>query len=257
MGSITIPRVDEVVARILPALQSVFGPHLRAAIVTGSAIKGDFIPYYSDLDIHAFVDHTVLMDENAPRADLALAFQEAIGGLEPGEYGFGSFQIIFVSADYRADWAPHLPETYQSILGDARAIFGDLSPARFIAHASRRLDQLPGEISTLVRTIVDKPDRSLERLSRLLGVYLKGQIYNAAVVITGDPLRVWQSRLDEVIPLLEPVASPALRAFFSGVRSWTESRGDPEYHRTLIHDGLQAMSDLAAWWAAAKERANG
>ncbi len=227
MGSITIPRVDEVVARILPALQSVFGPHLRAAIVTGSAIKGDFIPYYSDLDIHAFVDHTVLI------------------------------QIIFVSADYRADWAPHLPETYQSILGDARAIFGDLSPARFIAHASRRLDQLPGEISTLVRTIVDKPDRSLERLSRLLGVYLKGQIYNAAVVITGDPLRVWQSRLDEVIPLLEPVASPALRAFFSGVRSWTESRGDPEYHRTLIHDGLQAMSDLAAWWAAAKERANG
>jgi len=64
--------------------------------------------------------------------------------------------------------------------------------------------------------MVDKPDHSLWRQSRLLGVYLKGQAYNAAVVITEDPLRVWRAKIDEVTPLLDPIGSPAIAGFFSG-----------------------------------------
>jgi hypothetical protein len=71
MGSITSPRVDEVVAHILPALRTVFGVHLRAAIVKGSVIKGDFIPFYSDLDIHVFLESAALLDGATPRADSA------------------------------------------------------------------------------------------------------------------------------------------------------------------------------------------
>jgi predicted nucleotidyltransferase len=37
---------------IAAELRDVFGPLLHSAILKGSAVKGDFIPYYSDLDIH-------------------------------------------------------------------------------------------------------------------------------------------------------------------------------------------------------------
>lgn len=256
MDSVTTPRVDDAVAHILPALKTVFSPHLRAAIVKGSAIRGDFIPFYSDLDIHAFLDRAGLLDDRSPRPDLALAFRDTIGSLDPEAYGFGSFQITFLPTVYPSDWSPSAPGTYQVLLGDPQPIFGPSPPARYMSSSRTRLDDVAPERASLVRSIVDKPDRVLGRHARLVGVYLKGQVYNAAVVITGDPLRVWQSRLDAVIPLLEPVGSPAIRAFFSGVRSWTERRGEPQYHRALIHDGLQAMGDLAAWWAAAKGRIN-
>lgn len=254
MGAITAPRVDEAVARILPPLQNVFGPHLRAAIVKGSAVKGDFIPFYSDLDVHAFLERAALMKDTTPRVDLALAFREAIGHLNPEAYGFGSFQIIFLPTEYPADWSPSVPGTYRVLLGDPEAIFGPSPPARYVSSSRSRLDQVEAELASMVRSVVDKTDRALARQVRLFGAYLKGQIYNAAVVITGDPLRVWQSGLDEVVPLLEPARSSAIRTFFSEIRSWPERRGDIGYHKALVQAGLQAMSDLAAWWAAEKER---
>lgn len=73
------------------------------------------------------------------------------------------------------------------------------------------------------------------------------------IVITGDPLRVWRSGLDKVIPLLNPVGSPAIQTFFSEVRSWPQRRGEPDYHRVLLHQGLRAMGDLAAWWDATRD----
>lgn len=256
MGPVTTPRVDEVVARILSALETVFGPHLRAAIVKGSAIKGDFIPFNSDLDVHAFLDRAALLDDATPRPDLALAFREAIGALEPEAYGCGSFQITFLPTPYPSDWSPSAPGTYRVLLGDPEAIFGPCPPVRYISSSRARLDEVKAELGSMVRSMVDKPDRALARQVRLFGAYLKGQIYNAAVVITGDPLRVWRGKLDEVVPLLESVGSPAIGMFFSEIRSWPERRGSTEYHKMLIRNGLQAMIDLAAWWAAAKEDSN-
>lgn len=247
------PRVEDAIAHILPALQKVFATHLRAAIVKGSAIKDDFIPYYSDLDLHAFLDRASLLNDMTPRPELALAFQEAIGALQPEDYGFASFQIFFLTAEFPADWAPPPPGTYRVLLGDPQAIFGEPTPARLIENARWRLDQIAGELSSFVRSMVDKPNRALGRLSRSLGAYLKGQIYNAAVVIAGDPLRVWRSGLDEVIPVLNPVGSPAIQTFFSEVRSWPQRRDQLDYHRVLLHQGLRAMGDLAAWWDATRD----
>lgn len=49
-------RADEVLSRIVPALQQTFEDGLRAAVVTGSVIRGDFVSFYSDLDVHAFLE---------------------------------------------------------------------------------------------------------------------------------------------------------------------------------------------------------
>lgn len=238
--------------RIVYALQDVFGSTLHSAILKGSAIKGDFIPFYSDLDIHAFLRSEGLMTSDTPRLDLALRFQQAIGGLEPETYGCGSFQVIFLPLAYPADWGKPAPGTYRVLCGDPASILGDVSGEALYADATRRLDEIPSNLGQLVRSVVDKPDHELQRQSRLIGIFLKGAVYNAAVVIDRDALNVWRRALLDVLPGLEPVGSAAVNAFFSGIQNWPQRRGDVRYHRMLVHDGLQALADLASWWTRAQ-----
>lgn len=46
--------VNDLSAQMLDIAQDVFRGDLTAMIVKGSAIKGDFIPHYSDFDVHIF-----------------------------------------------------------------------------------------------------------------------------------------------------------------------------------------------------------
>lgn len=246
-------RADEVLSRIVPALQETFQEGLRAAVVTGSVIRGDFVPFYSDLDVHAFLEPEMLLDEHAPLPHLALAFRDSIGDLNPDAYGFAGFQITFVPVAFRSDWAPMLPVHYRTLVGDPVPIFGAITAERFLAHARRRLDQLPSEVATLVHTIVDKTDGVLARHSRLIGAYLKGQIYNAAVIISNDPLRIWQTTLAEVIGVAGDAISREIPGFFSEVKLWPERRAESAYQRQLVRVGLNSMLDLQRWWESARD----
>jgi hypothetical protein len=246
-------RADEVLSRIVPALQQTFEDGLRAAVVTGSVIRGDFVPFYSDLDVHAFLEPQMLLDEHAPLPHLALAFRDSIGDLNPDDYGFAGFQITFVPVAFRSDWAPMLPVHYRTLVGDPVPIFGSITAERFLAHARRRLDQLPSEVATLVHTIVDKTDGVLARHSRLIGAYLKGQTYNAAVVISNDPLRIWQTTLAEVIGVAGDSIAREISGFFSEVKLWPERREESAYQRQLVRVGLNAMLGLQRWWESARD----
>lgn len=246
-------RADDALSRIVPVLQQTFGDGLRAAVVTGSVVRGDFVPFYSDLDVHVFLEPRMLLDEHAPLPHLALAFRDRIGDLTPDDYGFAGFQITFVPVAFRSDWAPMLPVHYRTLVGDPVPIFGAITAERFLAHARRRLDQLPSEVATLVRTIVDKTDVTLPRHSRLIGAYLKGQIYNAAVVISNDPLRVWQTGLAEVVGVAGDSISLEIPRFFSEVKLWPERRAESDYQRQLVRVGLSSMLGLQRWWESTRD----
>lgn len=124
---------------------------------------------------------------------------------------------------------------------------------RFPTHARRRLDQLPSEVAALVRTIVDKTDGVLARHSRLIGAYLKGQVYNAAVVISNDPLRIWHTALAEVLRVAGDAISREIPRFFSEVKRWPERRAESAYQRQLARLGLNAMLGHQRWWVSARD----
>lgn len=81
-------------------------------------MKGDFIPGYSDLDLHAFVDPEALISGRTPKLEYTLRFQEATGRLEPQDVRVSQFQIYFLRADRTMeDWTPPVPGSYVVVYG--------------------------------------------------------------------------------------------------------------------------------------------
>ncbi len=159
---------------VLGAMRAAFGDHLRGAILKGSALKGDFIPYYSDFDVHAFVDTAAMQTATVPAVERALAFQAAIGAVEPRDYGVNALQIFFIAWDrFPADWVKPLPGTYTLIAGELPAGFTDIDPADYLVSAeSFFASLLSGWYGSLVSSLLDKPNAALPRLARLAGTYL-------------------------------------------------------------------------------------
>ncbi len=239
----------DAVPLLLPLLQSAFGECLRCVILKGSALKGDFIPYYSDLDLHAFLSADALLDGRAPRRELALALQAGLGRLRPSDYGCNSFQVSFLDwSSYPDDWARPLPGTYTVVHGVLPPGFTEVSAADYLPHCRAALQRLPGVTSSLLGRIADKPDSGLPPLLRLAGTELKAALYCALTLRTGDPDRAWRlplgAALDELAPYL--AAGEALRAYFRAVRDWPTLVTDAGRVREALGWALECLEELGS-----------
>ncbi|RKY00431.1 hypothetical protein DRP77_11490, partial [Candidatus Poribacteria bacterium] len=209
----------EPIELIVESIKEVLGDHLRAIILKGSLVKGDFIPGYSDVDIHVLVDDEVMEGPRALRLEEALEVQRRIGKLRPQDYGVWGFQIFFLSAqNYPPDWSPPPPGGYVLLYGEIpegmeETIEEQLRKARF------SLIRIPGYISYLLERLVDKPDERLVEVVRLTGAILKAVLYNAASLLTGDPPSVWRMPVWDVLSRWGDELCPEghLRGFFEGV----------------------------------------
>lgn len=246
-------RRDALCARMIEAARAAFGEHLRGAILKGSALKGDFIEGYSDLDVHLFVDAAAMRGVDVPALDRALAFQKLFGSVEPRDYGVNSCQLFFVTwGRYPAGWVRPIPGAYEVIYGALPPGFTDLDPADYVRGAHDWLDASPRWIDTLLGRFVDKPDRTVADLIRLAGTILKPVPYCAAVILHGDPFRIWRLPLAEVLPLVAAEISPSgsLGAFFARVQEWPAIEGDPDQLRELFRLALTALQEAADWHAS-------
>jgi len=234
---------------IAEALRQVFGQHLQAALLKGSVVKGDLLPFFSDLDVHALVRG--IGPERAPPWAQAVAFQRHVGPLDPEAYGLSAFQVTFLDAD-RPDepWAPPWPGTYEVLVGSMPAA-GAVDAAPYLQRAEAGLRALPRWAASVVRSFVDKPDRALPRHVRLAGAYLKGALYDAGIVLTGDPGQVLTARLPHLVALVGPATQTAdvLEAFYTGARSWLEVRADPAALRAMFGWAMTALEGITAWHA--------
>jgi hypothetical protein len=192
----------EAAAVIAEALRQVFGQHLQAVLLKGSVLKGDVLPFFSDLDVHALVRG--IGPGRAPPWSQAVAFQTHVGPLDPEAYGLSAFQVTFLDAD-RPDepWVPPWPGTYEVLAGSMPAP-GAVDATPYLQQAEAGLRALPRWAASVVRSFVDKPDRALPRHVRLAGAYLKGALYDAAIVLTRDPGPVLTARLPELVALVGP-----------------------------------------------------
>ena len=250
-------RTEEAARLLLAALQACFPDDLRGVLLKGSTIKGDFVPGYSDLDLHVFLRPEAMIAPRAPHPVAAMRFQAAIGGLDPREFGCNSFQVIFLDwSRYPEDWARPVPGSYQVLLGELPPGFTEVSAENYRRHARAGLARLDRAIAQLIERAVDKPDRNLPPILRLAGIELKGAVYSAATLITPDPLSVWRQPLWQVLDLLKPQLDfqPALAACFYGLADWQHLRHQPERVRRTFIEILEALAALRDW--AAQQPAN-
>lgn len=227
-----------------------FDGEIRAILLKGSALRDDFLPSYSDLDIHVYVPSSHMRGGRQPRLENALRFQRAIGGLDPADYGVSSFQIFFIDADnYPKDWSRPLKGTYEVVYGGP---IDEATPREeFLTRSRENLSAYPRFISTLIERFVDKPDTRIAEFARLAGVFLKGAVYSAAVVIAEDPEVVVGRPIMELLGLLEGggVDVRPMREFFVEVRGWSEAKQDPEWCRETFRLAIQGMQNICDWLA--------
>lgn len=242
-------RLVEAVDLLLSALRDCFGETLRCVLLKGSTLKGDFIPGYSDLDLHSFLSPDVMVGRAAPRPELAMRFQASIGKLEPHDYGCNSFQLYFLNYEsYPAGWAKPVPGSYVVLHGDLPPGFTDVTAHEYREHARAALARVPVIVAQLIERGIDKPDRSLPPVLRLAGIELKQATYAAASLLTDDPLLIWTLPRTEVLARLSEAQLPCLpelQATFAALERWDELVVDPNEVRATFLAALNLLLLLA------------
>lgn len=236
---------------IVRSLREVLGEHLIAVLLKGSLVKGDFIPGYSDVDIHVLVDYEVMEGPRSLRLEEALRIQERIGVIRPEEHDVWQFQIFFLSPEhYPYDWSPPLPGTYIPLYGDVPEDLKETEEG-FYSKVDLSLHRISGYISYLLERFTDKPNRRLAEIVRLTGAILKATLYNAASLLEEDPLSVWHMPVWEVLSRWENELCPEghLSNFFNGVREeWKRVIEDPDFARSLFREGIESLRALERWF---------
>ena len=244
------PKLRDALDRVVASCREAFGDALRCVILKGSALKGDFLFGYSDLDIHAFVDPDALVGDRTPTLDHALRFQEAIGDMAPRDAGASQFQVYFLRADRPPeDWTPAVPGSYAVVYGEPPPALTNWRDADFVGQAVRNLAGIPGEVLMLTGRILDKPDTSLAAYVRLAGTFVKGRAYSAAIRASGDPERALGMRTTELFRYLESrdPSLAAVRRFFDFAASWERVERDPPYARDAFRAAIAALETLGTW----------
>jgi hypothetical protein len=241
--------VDELSGRMLGIAREVFGDTLTAMIVKGSAIKGDFIPDFSDFDLHVFASNSVMRGPLVPDATIAIPFQDRFSRIDVSRYRVSQIQVMMISAqNHPPDWIPPLPGTFRLIHGELPDSLPEVTDDLLRMHAASGLRSYTRWVDTLLARIVDKPDDQLADSVRLAGTIMKAGLYEAAIVLGTDPRQAWYLPLRQILDIVEPALFPERIAsrYFGRAVQWASVREHGPELRTMLADSLTVLDVLSA-----------
>ncbi len=234
--------------KVLETLESVFTSQLSAVAVKGSVVRGDFIPYFSDLDVHVFLRETSLVQGQAPRAEAVIQLQEVVGQIELENFQLSSIQLTFNNGDRRPkSWIATPPEVCKVLYGSLPSY--DLDSDSWQDDALSTLEQLEREIVYELKSTPDKSNDGLARIVRRQGVFLKGGAYSLAGLLMKDIRRAqllpyW--KLDDYL-FTETQRGVDLQQFHDHARQWRETRNNPTLLRRMFVIGTAQLQALASF----------
>ncbi len=241
---------------VISACRTAFAENLECVTLKGSAVKGDFIWGYSDLDFHVFLKPEDMDGKKAPNLDGAVRFQKAFGAVNPEDFGASQFQIYFLNSEkYPPDWVPPVEGAFKVCWGTLPPVAREADDAPYLHHAEQSLSGIVDSRDKLIERFVDKPNFGVPRIVRLLGATVKSYMHDVLVLQTSKPKDVFKLRLDEMVPLVEDAVGSEgyLSRFFENVSNWPLIRQDPEYARKTFVEGMKALEEIAEWFSRHRE----
>ena len=243
--------VDEAANLVVSACKKTFSSNFECVVLKGSAVKGDFIPYYSDFDFHVFLKPKVMDSERVPKTNYALKFQKTFGHVKPEDFGVSQFQIYFINSQrYPVDWVPPVEGTFKVIWGKMPLAAMEADNQVYVQHAKGYLKTVEDARRDIVERFVDKPDTRISTFVRLLGVTLKGYMHSVLILLTNNPKDSLRLRLDEMIPQVEKGINSRghFNVFFNQISDWTKIQQNGDKARTAFKIGTAALEEIARWY---------
>jgi predicted nucleotidyltransferase len=110
--------LNRAISIVVTACRKAFREGLVCVILKGSAVKGDFIKGYSDLDFHVFLKPEAMDGEKSPNLEDTITFKRLMGTINPQDFNASQFQVFFLNAEkYPKDWLPPTSGTYKIVWG--------------------------------------------------------------------------------------------------------------------------------------------
>lgn len=243
--------VDRAVRCVVSACKKAFSDSLVCITLKGSAIKGDFIPGYSDFDFHVFLEPEAMDGEKVPKVEGAIRFQKAFGTVNPEEFGVSQFQIYFInSKKYPSDWSPPIKETYKVLYGKLPLTGSELDDVSYLRFAKQNLTSVEYARRKIVERFVDKANTRIPHTVRLLGASLKSYMYSVAMLLTLNPRRILRTKLDTLIQIIEEgVESKGhFSKFYEYMSNWNVLQQDHEQIRDSFREGCKALDEIICWY---------
>ncbi len=243
--------IDKASDLVVSACKKAFGGSLECVTLKGSAVKGDFIPGYSDFDFHVFLNLKVMESERIPKTNYALRFQKVFGHVKPEDFEVSQFQIYFISSQYYpADWALPVEGTYRVVWGKMPFATKEADNQGYIQQANENLKTVEYMRRNLIGRFVDKPNTQISSSVRLLGTFLKSYMYSVLVLLAENPKDGLRLPLDEMIVQIEKGigSNGHFNAFFKQISDWTILQQKSDKAREALKEGIKALEEIVLWY---------
>ncbi len=238
-----MPEPRDLLPGTVDALKAMFGDRLRCVLLTGSVAKSEWIPGWSDLDIHALVDGLNIIGLGP---GVARAGQRNLGPLDRHRHQLGSLQLMLIDADrYPRGFVP--PVTYELVFGELPRALTEVPAQVYWDKVDADLGSLRMKALAIASAFMSSTDAELPAVVQKVAGLLKDGLYATTVTIVGDPLRGLALRRAELLSLVGARMGNGseLRRFYALLERWDLTLQDADSLRDTFEAGWDVIWTLA------------
>lgn len=219
--------------------------------LTGSVPNGEWNPFWSDLDVHAFVKD---LDDDGFEGPTAAQVQFNLRTLDRDAYQLAEIQLQFVdAAGYPTRLAP--PVRFEVVHGQRPPALSGVSERVYWDKVHADLDSVRPKARAAAAAFAGATDDQLVGPIRRLSSLLKDTIYANAVLIRGNPISTLALSRRELLSVLRERAQvDQLDAFYRFIADWKLIRQDPPALRGAFDLAWNALWPLLQWNAGPRDR---
>ncbi len=234
-----IPEAQRPAVEAATACLEFAGDRVAAIVAVGSAVKGGFIPGWSDIDLHLYL-YDDAFEGGALRMPLALSIQRGLAAIDPRPFHFISCMPVHASDP--GDAPPLVRGGYALLAGPlprAEATGADLR-----AQARQALASLHAQPRYVAIGLLEHGGGRLNLLVRRLSGEVWRSYFHLLALALDDPIAAWAQSKPAAVDALpdETLVGQEMRGFYRALTTYQPAGRDSlEAALDVIEQALLAL----------------